>query len=105
MIKQKFQLSAALNAEHALAAWAATETCWDNAAPLRVGPFEISYGYQRADLWCAVQGPMRCSGGPSGCTGKAGDLYILGHGGSFRIADGARTARWQPDAASGIGEL
>jgi hypothetical protein len=57
MIEQKFQLSAALKAEHALAAWAATETRWTKAAPLHVGPFEIAYGYQRADLMVRGPGP------------------------------------------------
>jgi hypothetical protein len=56
MIEQKFRLSAALKAEHAFAAWAATETRWTDAAPLRAGPFEIEYGYQRADLM--VRGPF-----------------------------------------------
>src|SRR5919202_2442571 len=55
VIEQKFRLGAALKAERALAGWADTETRWADAGPLRVGPFEIGYGYQRADL--AVRGP------------------------------------------------
>lgn len=55
VIEQKFQLAAALKAEHALHDWARTETAWAHQGPLRAGPFEFSYDYQRADL--EVRGP------------------------------------------------
>lgn len=50
VIEQKFHLAAALKSEHALRDWALTETAWAHPARLRAGPFEFSYGYQRADL-------------------------------------------------------
>ena len=54
VIKHKFQLAAALKAEHALQDWTATETAWSQAGhPPRA--FEFRYHYQRADL--EVQGP------------------------------------------------
>ena len=54
VVRQKFRLTAALKAEHALGDWTATETAW---APVqhRSGPFEFKYDYQRADL--EVRGP------------------------------------------------
>ena len=54
VVRQKFRLTAALKAEHALGDWTATETAW---APVRhrSGPFEFMYDYQRADL--EVRGP------------------------------------------------
>nr|WP_249792525.1 hypothetical protein [Bradyrhizobium sp. BRP22] len=55
VIEQKFQLAAALKAEHALHDWALTETAWAHSGRLRAGPFEFDYDYQRADL--AVRGP------------------------------------------------
>ncbi|MCA6108492.1 hypothetical protein [Bradyrhizobium cenepequi] len=55
VIEHKFQLAAALKAEHALHDWALTETAWAYPGRLRVGPFEFSYDYQRADL--EVRGP------------------------------------------------
>jgi hypothetical protein len=55
VIEQKFQLAAALKAEHALHDWALTETAWAHQGRLRAGPFEFSYDYQRADL--EVRGP------------------------------------------------
>src|SRR3954464_6913865 len=55
VIEQKFHLAAALKAEHALHDWARTETSWADQGPLRGGPFEFSYDYQRADL--DVRGP------------------------------------------------
>jgi hypothetical protein len=55
VIEQKFHLAAALKAEHALHDWARTETAWAHQGPLRAGPFEFSYDYQRADL--EVRGP------------------------------------------------
>ncbi|MGX9425222.1 MULTISPECIES: hypothetical protein [Bradyrhizobium] len=55
VIERKFQLAAALKAEHALHDWALTETAWAYPDRLRAGPFEFSYGYQRADL--DVRGP------------------------------------------------
>jgi len=44
IINQKFQLTAALKAEHTLGDWAGTETAW---APVqhRNGPFEFTYDY------------------------------------------------------------
>jgi hypothetical protein len=56
VIEQKFQLAAALKAEHALHDWARTETAWADQGRLRAGPFEFSYDYQRADL--DVRGPL-----------------------------------------------
>src|SRR5207249_3701211 len=55
VIKQKFQLAAALKAERALGEWNLTETGWTDAQRFPSGPFEFSYGYQRADL--QVRGP------------------------------------------------
>src|SRR3954447_15269425 len=55
VIEQKFQLAAALKAEHALHDWALTETAWAHQGRLPAGPFEFSYDYQRADL--EVRGP------------------------------------------------
>src|SRR5438270_13744579 len=55
VIEQKFQLAAALKAEHALHDWAFTETAWTHSGRPRSGPFEFKYDYQRADL--DVRGP------------------------------------------------
>ncbi|MBV9461050.1 MAG: hypothetical protein JO141_26565 [Bradyrhizobium sp.] len=55
VIRQKFQLTATLKAEHALHDWAATETDWAQSAQAHSGPFKFSYDYQRADL--DVKGP------------------------------------------------
>jgi hypothetical protein len=55
VIERKFQLAAALKAEHTLHDWALTETAWAYPGRLRAGPFEFSYDYQRADL--DVRGP------------------------------------------------
>jgi len=55
VIRHKFQLTAALKAEHALQDWDVTETAWAHPANRRSGPFEFSYDYQRADL--DVRGP------------------------------------------------
>ena len=88
VIEQKFQLAAALKAEHALHDWALTETAWAHQGRLRVGPFEFSYDYQRADL--EVRGPsfygLRQFGG-----GKRDHLYSLRHGGDIGAAASLRT--------------
>jgi hypothetical protein len=55
VIKTKFQLAAALRAEHELHDWNATETAWSATAKPTSGPFAFSYDYQRADL--SVSGP------------------------------------------------
>jgi hypothetical protein len=55
VIKAKFQVTAALRAEHELHDWKATETAWSHAARPTSGPFAFSYDYQRADL--KVRGP------------------------------------------------
>ena len=55
VIRHKFQLTAALRAEHTLHDWAITETAWAHSGRRRVGPFEFRYDYQRADL--EVRGP------------------------------------------------
>jgi hypothetical protein len=55
IIRHKFQLAAALKAEHALHDWAVTETAWAHPPQRQCGPFEFSYDYQRADL--EVRGP------------------------------------------------
>ena len=68
VVRSKFQLTAALRAEHELHEWKATETAWSHTADPASGPFEFSYDYQRADL--TVRGPsfyeFDC-----GCTGTA----------------------------------
>ncbi|QDF37963.1 hypothetical protein FJN17_10460 [Bradyrhizobium symbiodeficiens] len=55
VVGSKFQITAALRAEHELQAWKATETAWSHAADPVSGPFEFRYDYQRADL--TVRGP------------------------------------------------
>jgi hypothetical protein len=55
VIRHKFQLTAALKAEHALHDWTVTETAWAHPGQRRIGPFEFRYDYQRADL--DVRGP------------------------------------------------
>jgi hypothetical protein len=54
IVKVKFQLAAALKAEHALDNTLATETSWARVGK-RCGPFALSFGYQRADL--QIKGP------------------------------------------------
>lgn len=55
VVRHKFQLTAALKAEHALHDWNVTETAWAHPGQRRIGPFEFRYDYQRADL--DVSGP------------------------------------------------
>ena len=55
VIRHKFQLTAALKAQHALHDWDVTETAWAHSGEHRSGAFEFSYDYQRADL--DVRGP------------------------------------------------
>ncbi|WP_027574504.1 hypothetical protein [Bradyrhizobium sp. WSM1743] len=55
VVRSKFQITAALRAEHELHEWKATETAWSHTAVPASGPFEFSYDYQRADL--TVRGP------------------------------------------------
>ncbi|MFK4507667.1 hypothetical protein [Bradyrhizobium daqingense] len=55
VVKSKFQITAALRADHELRDWKATETAWSATASPASGPFEFSYDYQRADL--EVRGP------------------------------------------------
>src|SRR3954466_9026982 len=50
VIRSKFQITAALRAEHELHDWRATETAWSHTARPASGPFAFSYDYQRADL-------------------------------------------------------
>ncbi|MBJ7408561.1 MAG: hypothetical protein JHD07_36865 [Bradyrhizobium sp.] len=55
LVRSKFQITAALRAEHELSGWKATETAWSQTADAASGPFAFSYDYQRADL--TVRGP------------------------------------------------
>ncbi len=55
IVNQKFQLAAALKAQHALDHWSSTETAWAEKKDFYSGPFHFRYGYQRADL--TVSGP------------------------------------------------
>ncbi|WP_128925590.1 hypothetical protein [Bradyrhizobium guangxiense] len=55
VVRSKFQLTAALRAEHELHEWKATETAWSHTSAPVSGPFAFSYDYQRADL--SVRGP------------------------------------------------
>lgn len=55
VITSKFQITAALRAEHALHDWKATETAWSHTSCPASGPFAFRYDYQRADL--EVRGP------------------------------------------------
>lgn len=57
VIEAKFRLAAQLRAQHALRSWHHTETRWQAGVPLRAGPFEFDYRYQRADLTIS-QGPL-----------------------------------------------
>jgi hypothetical protein len=54
VVRCKFQLTAALRAEHAFHDWTITETAWSER-PNAAGPFNFKYDYQRADL--EVNGP------------------------------------------------
>jgi hypothetical protein len=44
VIRYKFQITAALRAEHALHDWTTTETAWSENSQM-VGPFEFEYDY------------------------------------------------------------
>ncbi|WP_298243397.1 hypothetical protein [uncultured Bradyrhizobium sp.] len=55
VVRSKFQITAALRAQHELHEWRATETAWSHMSEPASGPFEFSYDYQRADL--TVRGP------------------------------------------------
>jgi hypothetical protein len=55
VVRHKFQLTAALKAEHALHDWNVTETAWAHHGQRCIGPFEFRYDYQRAGL--DVRGP------------------------------------------------
>lgn len=67
VIKSKFQVTAALRADHELRDWKATETAWSHAAHPASGAFVFSYDYQRADL--KVRGPSFYQG-ESGCANE-----------------------------------
>ena len=69
VIEQKFHIAAALKAEHTLQDWALTETAWAHPGQVRVGPFEFSYDYQRADL--DVRGPSFYELGESGTANES----------------------------------
>jgi hypothetical protein len=55
VVAAKFQMAAALRAEHERQDWNATETAWSTAARPASGQFVFQYDYQRADL--RVSGP------------------------------------------------
>lgn len=52
---RKFRAGAAAKSERAGSDWQLTETHWADATSFHVGPFEVGYSYQRADL--NIDGP------------------------------------------------
>jgi hypothetical protein len=56
LIERKFKAGADLKAQYAHTHWKLTETHWPGTASFDVGPFELSYLYQRADL--SVEGTL-----------------------------------------------
>ena len=90
-IERKFRLAAALKAEHMAAQWSLTETRWAET-DARLGPYRMSWGYQRADL--AIRGPAPY---PALSDGSAETLYTTSGMAAIsafvmalgRVADGA----------------
>jgi hypothetical protein len=55
VVTRKFQAGAALRGEQARGDWQLTETKWADWPQFRIGPFELEFNYQRADL--SIRGP------------------------------------------------
>ena len=55
VVARKFQAGAALKAAQVCADWQLTETHWTRKSDFRIGPFTVTYNYQRADL--AIHSP------------------------------------------------
>jgi hypothetical protein len=55
VVTRKFQAGAALRGEQARGDWQLTETKWADWPQFRIGPFELTFNYQRADL--SIRGP------------------------------------------------
>ena len=101
VIEQKFHIAAALKAEHTLQDWALTETAWAHPGQVRVGPFEFSYDYQRADL--DVRGPSFYELGEFG-DGEREHLHGFRNGGDSRAAPRLRP-RFLRSGHRGVAQL